>query len=84
MESPAGIDNGAMYVPRHFAASDEDVRRLLAGDGAADLITFTEQGLLATFLPFLYDAERGAHGALLGTSRGTTISGGCQRSARPW
>jgi transcriptional regulator len=55
-----------MYVPRHFAASDEDVRRLLAGDGAADLITFTEQGLLATFLPFLYDAERGTHGSLLG------------------
>ncbi|MET0966188.1 MAG: FMN-binding negative transcriptional regulator [Nakamurella sp.] len=49
-----------MYVPGHFAASDEDIRQLLAGHGAADLITITEQGLLATFLPFLYDAERGA------------------------
>jgi transcriptional regulator len=55
-----------MYVPGHFAASDEDIRQLLAGHGAADLITVTEQGLLATFLPFLYDAERGPHGALLG------------------
>jgi len=55
-----------MYVPGHFAASDEDIHRLLAGHGAADLITITEQGLLATFLPFLYDAERGANGSLLG------------------
>jgi len=68
MESPCGTapDNGGMYVPRHFAASDEDIRKLLAGHGAADLVTVTEHGLLATFLPFLYDADRGVNGALLG------------------
>jgi transcriptional regulator len=49
-----------MYVPAHFAASDEDVRELLAHHGAADLITATADGLVATLLPFVYDASRHA------------------------
>jgi transcriptional regulator len=65
-ESPWGTDNGGMYVPSHFAASADDVQQLLAGHGAADLVTMTDDGLLATFLPFMYDADRGPHGALLG------------------
>jgi transcriptional regulator len=55
-----------MYVPAHFAAADDDVRDLLAHHGAADLVTSTPHGLLATFLPFVYDPRVGDHGALLG------------------
>jgi transcriptional regulator len=55
-----------MYIPEHFAATDDDVAELLGGLGAADLITVTEDGLVATFLPLLFDPVRGEHGALLG------------------
>ncbi|TVT21192.1 FMN-binding negative transcriptional regulator [Amycolatopsis rhizosphaerae] len=48
-----------MYVPAHFAPDDETVQELLAHHGAADLITATPDGLVATMLPFLYDRERG-------------------------
>jgi transcriptional regulator len=57
---------GSMYIPEHFAAEPEALEELLANLGAADLITVTEQGMLATFLPLLYDASAGEHGALLG------------------
>ncbi len=60
-----------MYVPPHFKPGDAEVRELLAHQGAADLVTFTEQGLLATMLPFLYDPPGsrsgvGELGALVG------------------
>jgi transcriptional regulator len=55
-----------MYVPAHFAADDAAVSELLANHGAADLITVTPHGLLATLLPFVYDPQAGDHGALLG------------------
>jgi transcriptional regulator len=55
-----------MYVPAHFAADDAAVTGLLTRHGAADLITVTERGLLATMLPFIYDPGAGEHGALLG------------------
>jgi transcriptional regulator len=55
-----------MYIPAHFAADDETVRDLLARHGAADLITLTDDGLLATMLPFAYDPEAGERGALYG------------------
>lgn len=55
-----------MYVPQHFAADDDDVRSLLENHGAADLVTATADGLLATFLPFVFDPSIGEHGALLG------------------
>jgi transcriptional regulator len=55
-----------MYVPGHFAPADADVRELLDRHGAADLVTSTERGLVATFLPFVHDAAVGEHGALLG------------------
>ena len=55
-----------MYVPSHFAAGDAEVRALLDNHGAADLITATDDGLLATFLPFVFDLAAGEHGALLG------------------
>jgi transcriptional regulator len=44
-----------MYIPAHFAASPETVTDLLVHHGAADLVTLTEDGLLATMLPFVYE-----------------------------
>jgi transcriptional regulator len=55
-----------MYVPAHFAADDATVSELLARHGAADLVTVTPQGLLATLLPFIYDPSPGENGVLLG------------------
>ncbi|MBP2326559.1 transcriptional regulator [Kibdelosporangium banguiense] len=47
-----------MYVPAHFAPDDDAVQELLTHHGAADLVTSTPQGLVATLLPFVYDQER--------------------------
>jgi transcriptional regulator len=55
-----------MYVPAHFAAAPAAVRHLLEQPGAADLVTPTAAGLVATFLPFRFDPDAGEHGALLG------------------
>jgi transcriptional regulator len=55
-----------VYVPAHFAADDTTVRALLSHPGAADLVTMTPDGLVATFLPFVFDPAVGEHGALLG------------------
>jgi transcriptional regulator len=54
-----------MYVQAHFSIGDAEVRELLAGCDAADLVTSTPQGLIATFLPVLYDPSVGEHGAIL-------------------
>jgi transcriptional regulator len=55
-----------MYIPAHFAADDATVHELLTRHGAADLITLTADGLLATMLPFAYESAAGQRGALLG------------------
>jgi transcriptional regulator len=55
-----------MYVPAHFSMADSAVRELLTQHGAADLVTPTRQGLLATLLPFIFDASVGEQGTLLG------------------
>ena len=55
-----------MYIPAHFAVDAAAVGELLARHGAADLITQTEEGLLATMLPFAYDPAAGEHGTLYG------------------
>lgn len=44
-----------MYIPAHFAADEQAVDDLLVHHGAADLITVTPEGVLATMLPFVYD-----------------------------
>ena len=43
-----------MYVPAHFAPDAAQVDELLRNHGAADLVTLTGQGLVATMLPFIY------------------------------
>ncbi|BCW18456.1 FMN-binding negative transcriptional regulator [Pseudarthrobacter enclensis] len=53
-----------MYIPAHFAARPDAVEALLAAPGAANLITMTDGGLLATLLPFVYEPSAGEHGAL--------------------
>jgi transcriptional regulator len=55
-----------MYIPAHFAPDDVTVGELLHHHGAADLVTVTADGLVATMLPFVYMPEAGARGALHG------------------
>jgi transcriptional regulator len=55
-----------MYIPAHFAIDDDAVQQLLARHGAADLITQTADGLVATMLPFVYEPSVGEQGALYG------------------
>ncbi|WP_427173360.1 FMN-binding negative transcriptional regulator [Arthrobacter sp. 92] len=55
-----------MYIPAHFAAGPEAVQELLNHPGAANLVTSTARGLVATLLPFVYDPAAGERGALLG------------------
>ncbi|MFF0266087.1 FMN-binding negative transcriptional regulator [Kribbella sp. NPDC004536] len=47
-----------MYVPAHFAGDEQAVQDLLTKHGAADLVTMTADGLMATMLPFVHDRER--------------------------
>ncbi|WP_457972199.1 FMN-binding negative transcriptional regulator [Arthrobacter sp. D1-17] len=55
-----------MYTPAHFAASPDAINGLLARPAAANLITATAQGILATMLPLIYEPSIGDHGALHG------------------
>jgi transcriptional regulator len=55
-----------MYLPKHFRADEAETHDLLRGIRVADLITATEQGLFATFLPLIYDESAGEPGVLLG------------------
>jgi transcriptional regulator len=55
-----------VYTPAHFAVDEETAVAFLANVRAADLVTVTEDGLLATFLPLLFDPGLGEHGSLLG------------------
>lgn len=53
-----------MYIPAHFAADNAAVGHMLTRPGAANLITMTDQGLLATLLPFIHEPSEGGQGAL--------------------
>ncbi|MCU1666873.1 MAG: transcriptional regulator [Pseudonocardia sp.] len=55
-----------VYLPGHFAPDDMAVRELLSRPQAADLITMTAEGMVATFLPFVFDPDAGGHGVLRG------------------
>lgn len=54
-----------MYTPRHFGMTAELQQRMLAAPAAGDLITHGPSGLLATHLPYLFDADLGEQGSLL-------------------
>ena len=55
-----------MYTPAHFAVDDEASGRFLTEVVAGDLVTMTDSGLGATFLPLLHDPAGGALGSLIG------------------
>jgi transcriptional regulator len=55
-----------MYTPGQFAVAPDEARAFLDTVQAADLVTMTEGGLLATFLPLLYVPDVGRLGALRG------------------
>ena len=57
-----------MYVPAHFAVDEAATREFLVRHGAADLVTLTDEGLVATMLPFAYvpPGEDGGLGTLHG------------------
>jgi transcriptional regulator len=55
-----------VYTPDHFAVDEECAREFLSGLEAADLITMTENGLIATFLPLVLAPGHGNAGALVG------------------
>jgi transcriptional regulator len=55
-----------MYIPAHFTPDEALVGELLQHHGAADLVTQTAEGLVATMLPFIYVPAAGEHGALHG------------------
>jgi transcriptional regulator len=55
-----------MYIPEHFALDAEDTAHFLSTVVAGDLVTATDDGLVATFLPLLVDLDRGRNGSLLG------------------
>jgi transcriptional regulator len=57
-----------MYIPAHFTADEATTGELLRNHGAANLVTVTDEGLVATMLPFIYVPGSGAgeHGSLHG------------------
>lgn len=72
-----------MYIPDHFRPTDADVRDLLANLGAADLITATSEGLLATMLPLIYEPP-GTPGAPDGAREHGRLMGHLARPNRQW
>ncbi|MDE3134762.1 MAG: FMN-binding negative transcriptional regulator [Acidobacteriota bacterium] len=59
-----------MYLPKHFRADERETRELLEGIRVADLITPTDAGLFATFLPLLYESPGDSPGGGPGDSSG--------------
>jgi transcriptional regulator len=49
-----------LYTPKPFSVSSEEAAAFLSSIDAADLVTMTDDGLRATFLPLLYVPEAGA------------------------
>ena len=72
-----------MYVPAHFAVDETATRELLARHGAADLVTLTDEGLMATMLPFAYVPPAGAGGGEDGGEHGA-LHGHVARNNPQW
>jgi transcriptional regulator len=53
-EASLAVRGGGVYIPAHFAPEPALVEELLRNHGAADLVTMTGTGLVASFLPFIY------------------------------
>jgi transcriptional regulator len=55
-----------MYVPSQFSMDEAATRRFLAERDTADLVTVTARGLVATFLPILYEPAEDGYGSVIG------------------
>jgi transcriptional regulator len=55
-----------MYVPSHFGLDEAATRQFLADRDTADLVTLTPRGLVATFLPVLYEPAPDGYGSVVG------------------
>jgi transcriptional regulator len=55
-----------VYTPAHFAVDAESAATFLGQIEVADLVTMTDDGLVATFLPLIFAPELGERGTLLG------------------
>jgi transcriptional regulator len=73
-----------MYVPAHFAMDDEAVREFLERHGAADLVTVTDGGLVATMLPFVYVPPGNAAGGQHGGGEHGALHGHLARANPQW
>jgi transcriptional regulator len=55
-----------VYLPKHFSESDPTVLAdVIERNSFATLVTFGNDGLIASHLPFMYRREAGPHGTLL-------------------
>jgi transcriptional regulator len=55
-----------MYTPAHFAVDEDAAVAFLGSLRAGDLVTMTDDGLVATFLPLLFDPGVAEHGVIQG------------------
>jgi len=56
-----------MYVPTHFAEDRKEIlHAAMRAAGLATLVTLTAEGLVASHVPLLLDAEAGPYGTLVG------------------
>lgn len=58
--------NREVYLPAAFAVDNDDVDRMLLEMTAGDLVTSTDDGLTATFLPMVWVSDGGPRGSLIG------------------
>jgi transcriptional regulator len=72
-----------MYIPAHFTPDAALVTELLTEHGAADLVTATPEGLVATMLPFVYVPPDGGGEAGAEPSLGA-LHGHLARSNDQW
>ncbi len=55
-----------MYTPAHFAVDEPTATEFVAQIQAGDLVTLSDSGLVATFLPLVFEPDTGGQGSLLG------------------
>jgi transcriptional regulator len=55
-----------VYTPAHFAVDAGSAAEFLGQIEVADLVTMTDDGIIATFLPLIFAPELGERGAMLG------------------
>ena len=73
-----------MYIPDHFRPTDEDVAELLANIGAAELVTATADGLLATMLPLIHEPPAATDGGEATNAPRGRLMGHVARNNRQW